>query len=198
VEINARNQSIAEIRSKNNKLVWAAVVQGVVSLLLAIKLVTQSEIIINQTPGMPNNAVIEKSVMDKGAQKATLSTLTSAIAQTNPVNAEFNKEFIQAFLSPSAYTRVSRAIDDQVARLTAQHELGSYYFVQRAYEYDPGTNKHFVQGDVHTVNAARDTAQPYVFEYSVHVENYRLVVDEVTSYQGDRVHDAEWLRSNKK
>ena len=56
----------------------------------------------------------------------------------------------------------------------------------------------FVYGDVHTVNAARDSAEPYVFEYQVHVENYRLVVDEVVSYAGERTHDSEWLKNNKR
>lgn len=198
MELNARNASIAEVRSKNNKLTWVIVFNSLAILLLGIKLVTQSEIVVVKTPGMPNDSVLERSVMDKGAQKATLSSLTSAIAQTNPANAEFNKEFVQSFLSATAYTKVSLAIDSQVARLVSQHELGSYYFVQRGYEYDPVTNHHFVYGDVHTVNAARDSAEPYVFEYTAHVENYRLLVDEVVSYVGDKPHDGEWLKNNKK
>ena len=198
MELEARNTSIAEVRSKNNKLTWAVVLNAIAIVLLGIKLVTQSEIVVIKTPGMPNDSVLEKTVMDKGAQKATLSALTSAIAQTNPANAEFNKEFIQSFLSPTAYTKVSQAIDSQVARLVAQHELGSYYFVQRGYEYDPVSNKHFVYGDVHTVNAARDSAEPYVFEYAAHVENYRLLVDELSAYVGDKPHDAEWLKNYRK
>ena len=185
-------------RMSASGLTWAALISVVVILLLSLKLAFQTEIVIVRTPGMPNDAMLEKTVMDKGSQKATLSTLTSAIAQTNPANAEFNKEFIQAYLSPTAYTKVSQAIDVQVARLVAQHELGSYYFVQRGYEYDPSINKHFVYGDVHTVNAARDSAELYVFEYAAHVENYRLLVDDVVSYVGDKPHDGEWLKNYKK
>lgn len=197
MELNARNQSIAEIRASNKKLVWAVLGLTIVVVLMALKLVTQTEIILNQTPGMPSDARLEKSVMDKGAQQATLSAVTSALAQTNPMNAEYNKAFVQVYLSPAAYTKVSRAIDDQVAKLTIQHELGSYYFVQRGFEYDPVIDKSFVYGDQHTVNAARDTPQAYVFEYKSHIENYRLLVDDVTSYAGDKPHDSDWLKSAK-
>jgi conjugal transfer pilus assembly protein TraE len=198
VEIRARERSIAEIRATNVKLIWANVLGMVVILLLAIKLATQSEIIINQTPGMPEHAVIEKTAMDKGAQKATLSAVTSAIAQVNPANYEYVKPMIQAFLAPAAFTKVSAEIDAKVQKLILQRELGSYYFVQKAYEYDAATDRHFIVGDVHTVNAAKDTAATYVFEYAVHVENYRLVVDEAVSYAGDRPHDGEWLKATKR
>lgn len=198
MELNPRNQTVAEVRSSNVKLVWAVLILSVVLVALSIKLVTQTEIIINQTPGMPNHAVIEKGAMDKGAQKATLSAVTSAIAQVNPANYEYMKAFVQAFLSPTAYTKVTQEIDAKVQMLIRQHELGSYYFVMRGYLYDPALDHHFVYGDVHTVNAARDSAEPYVFEYHVHIENYRLVVDEVVSYAGDRPHDSQWLRDNKR
>ena len=198
MELNPRNQTVAEVRSSNVKLVWAVLILSIVLVALSIKLVTQTEIIINQTPGMPNHAVIEKGAMDKGAQKATLSAVTSAIAQVNPANYEYMEAFVLAFLSPTAYTKVTQEIDAKVQVLIRQHELGSYYFVMRGYQYDPVLDHHFVYGDVHTVNAARDSAEPYVFEYQVHVENYRLVVDEVVSYVGDRPHDSQWLRDNKR
>ena len=198
MELNPRNQTVSEVRSTNVKLVWAVLILTVGIVALAIKLVTQTEIIINQTPGMPNHAVIEKGAMDKGAQKATLSAVTAAITQVNPANYEYMKAFVQSFLSPTAYTKVTQEIDARVQMLIRQHELGSYYFVMRGYQYDPVLDHHFVYGDVHTVNAARDSAEPYVFEYLVHVENYRLVVDEVVSYPGERPHDSEWLKTNKR
>ena len=198
MEITVRNQSIAEVRSVNRKLIWCNLLLVIVVAALSIKLATQTEIIINQTPGMPNHAVIEKGAMDKGAQKATLSAVTAAITQVNPSNFEYMKAFVQAFLSPTAYTKVTQEIDAKVQMLIRQHELGSYYFVMHGYLYDPVLNHHFVYGDVHTVNAARDSAEPYVFEYLIHVENYRLVVDELTSYAGDRPHDSEWLKNNKR
>jgi len=198
MEIKAREQSNAELRKKNDRLIWANLGSIGVALLLALKLVTQSEIIIHRTPGMPNDSVIEKTAMDKGAQRATLNALTSAIAQVNPANAEYVKAMVQAYLAPAAYTKVSKEIDEKVQLLVQQHELGSYYFVWRAYEYDPQIDRHFVMGDVHTVNAAKDTAAPFVFEYAAHVENYRLVVDDPISYPGDRPHDFEWRKANKR
>lgn len=197
MEFHARNQSIAEVRSANTKLTWVLVAMALALLLAMIKLFLQSEIIINQTPGMPEHAVIERSTMDKGAQKATLSAVTSTIAQINPANAEYQKAFLQSFLAPAAYTKVSRDIDDRVAHMTEQRELGSFYFILKGYEYDPMLNRHFVWGDVHTVNAARDSAAAFTFEYVVHVENYRLVVDDVATYPGERPHDSEWIKAHK-
>ena len=198
MEFSTRNQSVSELRAVNRKLTLSIVLLAVGLLLALLKLAFQSEIVVMQTPGMPDNAVIEKTALDKGTQKATLTALTAAIAQINPANATYQKEFVQAFLSPTAFTKVSREIDAQVARLTSQRELGSYYFVLHAYEYDPSLDRHFVTGEVHTVNAAHDTAEAYVFEYAVHVENYRMVVDDVTTYPGDKAHDSEWKQANKK
>lgn len=198
MELNARTQSIAEVRATNKKLIWALLGSSGTILLLALKLATQSEIVINQTPGMPDHAVIERSSMDRGAQHATLSTVTAAISQVNPSNYEYVKPLLQIYLAPAVYTRITQEIDTKVQLLITQHELGSYYFVERSYEYDPALNRHFILGDVHTVNAGKDSAAPYVFEYPIHVENYRLLVDDVVSYPGDRAHNSEWLKSNKK
>lgn len=166
-------------------------------LVLVLMLFNRSQIIIQQTPGMPNDAVIQKTSLDKNSQRATLVAVTSNLASVNPANVEYQKTFLQAFLAPAAYTKLSTEIDSQVKRLIDQRELGSYYFVFRSWEYDPKLDAHFVIGDVHTVNAAKDTAQPYVFEYKVHVENYRLVIDDVTSYEGDRAHNSVWMESQK-
>jgi hypothetical protein len=198
MDLPGRNQSVRELKSQNAKLIFAVLGLVVVLVLLSLKLAFQSEVVVEQTPGMPNNSVIEKTGMDKSSQKATLIALTSAIAQVNPSNAPYQKEFIQCFLSAAAYTRVSKNIDDEVAKLVDQHELGSHYFVFIAYEYDPVMDKHFVIGDVHTVNAAKDTSQRYVYEYPVHFENYRLWADDVLAYEGEKPHDTEWAKANKK
>jgi hypothetical protein len=198
MELNARNQSIAEVRATNKKLIWGLLGALATILLLALKLATQSEIIINQTPGMPDHSIIEKTSMDRGAQHATLSTVTASISQVNPANYEYVKPLLQVYLAPTVYTRITQEIDTKVQLLVTQHELGSYYYVEKAYEYDPALNRHFIYGDVHTVNAGKDTATAYVFDYAIHVENYRLVVDDVVSYPGERAHNSEWLKANKK
>ena len=198
MDLPNKNVTVSELKNVNRILSYAMLGAVIVILLLAAKLFTQSEIIIEHTPGMPNDAVIEKSTMDKGSQKAILSAVTSAIAQINPDNVEYQKQFIQVFLAPASYTKISKEMDMAAANLVKQHELGSYYFILTRYEYDPALDKHFIWGDVHTVNAARDTAEPYVYEYKTHVENYRLVIDEAISYKGTSAHDTEFLKANKK
>lgn len=198
MDINTRNQSITELRRRNKTLTTALTFISAALFLSLLKSFFQSEIIIQQTPGMPNNSVIERSTMDKGAQRATLSAVTSNIAQINPANAEYQKAFLQVFLAPAAYTKVSEEINAKVAKQISERELGSSYFVMQRYEYDPILNRHFVLGDVHTVNAAKDSAQAYVFEYIAHVENYRLVIDDITTYIGERAHNSEWIEANKK
>jgi len=193
MELNTHQKSLAELQQRNKFLTIAVAALSFCILLLLVKLVLQSEVIIQQTPGMPEGARIERSAMDKGSQAATLKALTAAMVEINPANAEYQKTFIQVFLSPEAYTRISKEIDAKVEQLKSQRELGSYYFVNKGYSYDPKLNKHFVYGEYHTVNAAKDTSEDYVFEFSAHVENYRLVVDDAVSYPGTALHDSEWL-----
>ena len=198
MEINARNHSISELRSRNKSLTLSLFFLSIALLLALLKVFFQSEIVIQETPGMPNNSVIERTSMDKGSQRAILSAVTANLAQINPANAEYQKAFLQVFLAPEAFTKVSLEINAKVAKQASERELGSYYFIMHRYEYDPLLNRHFVIGDVHTVNAAKDSAQPYVFEYAMHVENYRMVIDEVTTYPGDRAHNSEWTEANKR
>lgn len=197
MELEARSRSIAEVQKRNRLLIIAVVVLALAVLMLAARVLTQSQIVVMQTPGMPSNAIVERAAMDKGSQMATLTTVTASIVQVNPANRDFQKRVLQNFLAPSAYTPVSMEIDRKVRVLEQQRELGSYYFVLRGYTYDDKLNRHFVLGDVHTVNAAKDSAAPYVYEYAVHVENYRLWVDEVVAYPGERAHDSEWLKASQ-
>jgi len=197
MELIHRNKSLAESKKQIAHQQTAITVLSLGVLVLTITLFGQSKIVVLQTPGMPPDSVIQKSSIDKGAERAILVAVTSNLAQVNPANAEYEKTFLQAFLAPSVYTKISSEIDVQVKRLTDQRELGSYYFVLRSVEFDPKMNTHFVLGDVHTVNAAKDTPAPYVFEYKIHVDNYRPVIDSVSSYQGEKAHNSGWLEQQK-
>ena len=198
MDLDSRNHSLTELKKENRILRFIILAVSISLVFVSVKHAFQTEIVVMQTPGMPNNSVIEKSSMDKAAQMATLYAVTNNIAQVNPTNAEYIKTFLQVYLAPAAYTRITKEVDNQVAKLQAQRELGSYYFVLRGYDYDAALDKHFVKGEVHVVNAAKDSATPYVFEYTAHVENYRLVVDDVKTYEGDREHNSEWLKNAKK
>lgn len=191
-----RNQSLKESRTLNKTLSFALLISVLAILGLTTALLTQSKIIVQQTPGMPSPAVIEKSNVDKGTQRAILIAVTSNISQVNPANAEYQKVFLQSFLAPAVYTKISLEVDQKVRALVAQRELGSYYFVFTRYEYDPALDRHFVLGEVHTVNAAKDTLKNYVFEYKIHTENYRTLVDDIVTYDGDRPHDSTWKKDN--
>ena len=198
MELATQQRSVKELRDQNSKLMWA--VLGLVGALLIVtlKLFFQSEVIIERTAGMPSGSVIQKSAWDKKAQLATLLDVTNAIANINPANSEYQKLLIQVFLAPQEYTRIAAEIDDRVKKLADQRELGSYYFIWKAFDYDEALDRFFVRGDIHTVNAAKDTGEPWVFEYQTHVDNYRLVVDKVTSYHGERAHDSAWLKEQNK
>ena len=200
MEISGREKSIAELKKEKKFLAVGWIVTLIILLLISLKLITQSDIVIERTPGMPSESKLEKTAMDKGTQRAILLAVTSAIVQVNPENAQYQKEFIYPFLAPAAYTKIARDIDANVSRLLTQHELGSYYMVLRnpGYLYDPVLDRHYVLCDVHTVNAAKDTALPYVYEYRTHIENYRLVVDSVTAYQDEHAHTSEWMKEHQK
>lgn len=198
MELNARNESIAELRKNNQRLTWGVLALAIASLLLAYKLVLQSEIVHVQTPGMPADSIIARDSFDKGAQMATLNAITNNLASLNPSNAEYQKKFLQLYFAPEAFTKLSNEMDMKVKKMVVERELGSSYFIVQRYEYDPALDRHFVLGQQHTVNAAKDTAEDYVFEYQIRIENYRLWVEDLKSYRGDRAHNSEWMKANKK
>ena len=88
MDFNKRNESISELSAQNKKLGLTVLVLGGCLLLALVKMVMQSEILIVQTPGMPDNAYLERSYMDKASQEATLLTVTSSVVEINPDNAE--------------------------------------------------------------------------------------------------------------
>ncbi len=196
--MNQRNEAVSELRTRNKHLTYATLGAVLISFGLMFKLVSQSEIIIVQTPGMPANSIIERTSFDKNAQLATLNAITSNLASINPANAEYQKKFLELYFSPDSYTRLSHEIDLKVEKAKAERELGSSYFVLKRYIYDEQIDKHFIVGEQHTVNAAKDTAEPYVYEYAIHIENYRLWVDDIKAYPGEKIHNSEWIKANSK
>jgi conjugal transfer pilus assembly protein TraE len=193
-----RGATIAGMQRIQNFLLYALAGLTTALLLAVICLFLQNKIVLLQVPGIPSGTEIQKTSMDIGGQRAILLAVTSNLVQVNPANAEYQKNFLQAFLAPAVYTKLSSEIDAKAKMLAEQRELGSYYFVLHRHEYDPKINRHFVLGDVHTVNAAKDTGEPYVFEYALHTENYRPVIDDVTSYKGDKAHNSGWLEAQKR
>lgn len=198
MEFLFREATVAELKGYLSKMIWALLGLAGAVLILAIGVVTRSTIVVQRTPGMPSDAVIEKTTIDMRSQHAMLSAVTDALGSINPANAEYKKNLLMGFASPELYTRLAKEIDQKIALLVAQHELGSYYFVEKEWRFDPVSGKHFVIGWLHTVNAARDTAEPYTYEYKVHVESYRFNVDDAVSYPGHVPHDAEWLKNQNK
>ncbi len=198
MEMNQRNEAVSELRTRNKHLTYAVLGTVIISFGLMFKLVSQSEIIIVQTPGMPANSIIERTSFDKNAQLATLNAITSNLASINPANAEYQKKFLELYFAPDAYTRLSHEIDLKVEKAKAERELGSSYFVLKRYVYDEQIDKHFIVGEQHTVNAAKDSAEPYIYEYTIHIENYRLWVDDIKAYPGEKIHNSEWIKANSK
>ena len=198
MELNNRNESIRELKTLNKVLTFALALVSVTAALAMGALFLQSKTVVLKTPGLPSDSEIEKTTIDRKSQQATLLAVTSNLASVNPATIQYQKAFLQAYLSPQSFTKITNELDEQVARMSSQRELGSYYFILNSYLYDPQIDKHFVMGEVHTVNAARDTSEKYVFEYKMHVENYRPVIDEINTYSGDRPHDSSWVKESLK
>lgn len=197
MDISTRTGTIADLQAANKFYRYSNLGLTGALLVAVIYIFTQDKIVLQQIPGMSTNAEYSRNAMDVGAQRAIVLAVTNNLVQVNPSNASYQKLFLQAFLAPAVYTKVSAEIDAKAKLLADQRELGSYYFVFRSHQYDPKLNKHFVLGEVHTVNAAKDSAEPWVFEYQVHVDNYRLVVDDIASYKGDKAHNSSWMEGQK-
>ncbi len=199
MDLEQRQKSIAELRRINRWL--AASVGGlvIVALVQTIALAVKERTVVMAIPGVPDDVEFHRNAIDRKGLQAAALAVVSAVAQINPANADFQKRFLQAFLAPASYTEITKVIDERVAQQIAQREGGSTYWVTNEYRYDPELkNVHFVIGDLHTVNVAKDTAQKYVFELHMQVENYRPVVTRVVSYPGERPHDSAWLKEQTK
>ena len=193
MDVKNRNQSVAQLNSRNRLLIVSNSILTLIALIAVTGLFLKEEKVVLNTPGLPHRSVIEKTSLDKASQAATLKELTSALATINPANYQYQMKFVESFFSAENFTTLNEETRLAVEKMARDKEFGSRYFVFTDYQYDPGTNKHFVLGDVHFVNAAKDTAVPHVYEYGLTVENYRPVVVSIDRYEGDRPRNKAWL-----
>ncbi len=198
MDLANRNESVSELKTNNKRLTFALAAVSAALLLVAGKLFFQSEIVLINTPGLPNQAVIQKESFDKASQAATLMAVTTNLASITPANAEYQKRFLQMYFAPEAYTKINQEIDFLVEKMKIERESGSRYFISKRYEYDPALDKHFVVGELHVVNAAKDTYEDHVFEFQIKVENYRVWITDAKSYKGAVARNSEWLKANTK
>jgi hypothetical protein len=94
MEMNQRNEAVSELRASNKHLTYAILGTVIIAFGLMFKLVSQSEIIIVQTPGMPANSIIERTSFDRNAQLAMLNTRRnswSCISHQTPTHASVTR-----------------------------------------------------------------------------------------------------------
>lgn len=197
MHVETSKKSVAELTRLNRFLTISNVMLGGISVVAVLGLFFKEERIILETPGLPHRSVIEKTSLDKASQAATLKAVTDALASINPGNWQYQMKFAESFFSAEDFTRIYEETRAAVDRMVMDKEFGSRYFIFKDYQYDPAINKHFILGDVHFVNAAKDSAVPHVYEYSLSVENYRPVVNHVERYEGERPHNKAWLDNQK-
>ncbi len=182
---NERSQSLKDKDRTIGRLVLALLVSiGTMAGLVAF-MHFYGVIVIQRTPGVPTDAQIERSSMDMKAQKLVLSAISNAIGSINPSNAEYVKAMAQSYFAPEAYTRLTGEINTLVQKMIAEREAGSHYFVLISSDYNPQENKHYLFGEYHTVNMAKDTSQNYVFVYQMRVEQFRPVILDYKFYPSD-------------
>lgn len=197
MKLSVREMTIEEAQRRVNFLTYICAATTSLSLLMGFAYVTQSKIFVQEVPGL-NNVEVGQNFMDLTGQQSILLAFTKTLAEVNPANVEYQKRFIASFLAPELYTQVLLEVDALVAKLLTDRALGSYYFIEKSYEYDPLLKKHFVVGYVHTVNAAKDTAEPWVFSYTARIENYRLVVTSIERERGEVVKNSAYLKNLEK
>lgn len=182
---NERSQSLKDKDRTIGRLATALVVSALVLAGLVVFMHFHGVIVIMRTPGLPNEAVLERSTMDMKAQKLVLSAISSAIGSINPHNAEYVKALAQSYFAPESYTRLTGEINALVQKMVVEREAGSHYFVQLSSNFNPQENTHYIYGEYHTVNLAKDTAQNYVFAYQLRVEQFRPVITDYKFYPSD-------------
>ena len=195
MELKNHNRTILELSRWVKYLLWSNVSLLFITLLISIYLIFQNKIVVVQIPGGGTEVetTYEKNTIDKGSQKAIILAAVSAISQINTANYAYQKLFIQSFLSPEVFTAITSQIDAHVKKMIDQRELGSFYFEFKEYAFDPILNKHFVRGDVHTVNAVKNTSEPWIYELTLRVENYRPMITSLDTYSGLEFHNSIWI-----
>ncbi len=197
MNLSVRELTIEEAQKRVNLLTYISVATTTLALVTGLAFVNQSKIIVEQVPGL-NNVEIGQNFMDLAGQQAIIMAFTKSLAEINPANAEYQKRYIKAFLAPELYTQAALEIDALVAKQATDRALGSYYFTVKNYDYDPQLRKHFVVGAVHTVNAAKDTSEPWVFTYTMRIEDYRPVITSIERERGETIKNTAWIQNQEK
>jgi len=201
MQLHLHARSISELSDWVKYLSLSNAALLFLSISLAIMHFTENKIVIVQVPNGGGSVVeskYQKYSIDRGSQKAIILAKINAISQINTVNFTFQKEFVQNFLAPEVFTNISNQIDINIRKMTDQRELGSFYFDFKEYQYDPNLDRHFIKGEIHTVNSVKNTSQPWVYEVSMKVENYRPLITSLTSYQGNDFHNSTWIESHSR
>jgi len=196
MQLSTYTQSLHDVTKWVNYL---KITNSILFVLLVIVTITglfQNKIVLMQIPsstGSSGEVMYEKNAINRSSQRAIILATVSAISQINPSNYEFEKVFVQNFLAPEVYSSLSIQIDQQAKKMRDQHELGSYYFDFKEYLYDPLLDKHFVKGEIHTVNAIKNSTQMWIYELSLRVDNYKPIITSLSSYPGSDFHNSNWL-----
>ena len=196
MQLATYTQSLHDVTKWVNYL---KITNSILFVLLVIVTITglfQNKIVLMQIPsstGSSGEVMYEKNAINRSSQRAIILATVSAISQINPSNYEFEKVFVQNFLAPEVYSSLSIQIDQQAKKMRDQHELGSYYFDFKEYLYDPLLDKHFVKGEIHTVNAIKNSTQMWIYELSLRVDNYKPIITSLSSYPGSDFHNSNWL-----
>jgi conjugal transfer pilus assembly protein TraE len=196
MQLTTYTQSLHDVTKWVNYL---KITNSILFVLLVIVTITglfQNKIVLMQIPsstGSSGEVMYEKNAINRSSQRAIILATVSAISQINPSNYEFEKVFVQNFLAPEVYSSLSIQIDQQAKKMRDQHELGSYYFDFKEYLYDPLLDKHFVKGEIHTVNAIKNSTQMWIYELSLRVDNYKPIITSLSSYPGSDFHNSNWL-----
>ena len=196
MQLTTYTQSLHDVTKWVNYLKITNSILFVVLVIVTIMGLFQNKIVLMQIPsstGSSGEVMYEKNAINRSSQRAIILATVSAISQINPSNYEFEKVFVQNFLAPEVYSSLSIQIDQQAKKMRDQHELGSYYFDFKEYLYDPLLDKHFVKGEIHTVNAIKNSTQMWIYELSLRVDNYKPIITSLSSYPGSDFHNSNWL-----
>ena len=190
--------SIGQLQKRNHHLTIATLALSFLVTCLMVVITLRSDVIIIETPGQPSSEVIEKSSFDQRRQEALFFDITKTFVGINPSNYLYQEKKLEPYFFKKDFKNIERSITTRVDQLVAAKELGSYYFIPAKYVFDPITKKHFVTGDLHTVNVAKDTSQPWVVEYMAEFDSYHLWIKDMAMYEGKNIHDAEYEKANGK
>ena len=163
------------------RMIHAALATAVV--LLALQSFMRDTAVILTPPGLSSEVKVSRTEASPDYMEAWGLHLANILGNVHPGNADFIKGSVGPLLSTKIFQNVMEVIQTQVEDI--KRDRVTQRFEPRAVQYEPDTGKTYVDGySVVTGPSGGHDRHVRTYEFKFKITNYRLTVEQITTYQG--------------